>query len=79
MDVATGANGLSHFMTTDLARDLSSDLVAMLNHSKPQIRKRAVIAVYRMLLKYPQAASFALGRLKEKLDDLDPGWLCYFR
>jgi AP-3 complex subunit delta-1 len=45
----------------------------MLSHSRPHIRKRAVIAVYKMLIKYPEAAPFALTRLKEKLDDQDLG------
>jgi len=45
----------------------------MLTHSKPHIRKRAVIAVYKALIKYPDAAPFALTRLKEKLDDEDLG------
>ncbi|VDC05752.1 unnamed protein product [Peniophora sp. CBMAI 1063] len=71
-DVAVSLNGLSHFVTADLGRDLSTDLIAMLNHSRPQIRKRAVAAVYKMLVKYPQASPYALPRLREKLDDPDP-------
>ncbi|KAI0031249.1 adaptin N terminal region-domain-containing protein [Vararia minispora EC-137] len=72
-DVAVSVNGLSHFIAPDLARDLSGDLVAMLNHSRPHVRKRAVIAVYRMLAKYPQASPYALTRLKDKLEDSDIG------
>jgi AP-3 complex subunit delta len=45
----------------------------MLNHSKPHIRKRAVIAVYKVLVKYPEATPFAILQLKEKLEDQDPG------
>jgi AP-3 complex subunit delta-1 len=45
----------------------------MLSHSRPHIRKRAVIAVYKALIKYPEAAPFALTRLKEKLEDDDLG------
>ncbi|KAI0050601.1 Ap3d1 protein [Auriscalpium vulgare] len=72
-DIAISLNGLSHFVSPDLARDLSHDLVAMLNHSRPHIRKRAVIAVYKALVKYPDATAFALTRMKEKLDDPDQG------
>ncbi|TFY81023.1 hypothetical protein EWM64_g2988 [Hericium alpestre] len=72
-DVAVTLNGLTHIVSPDLARDLSHDLVALLNHSRPHIRKRAVIAVYKVLVKYPEATPFALTRLKEKLDDTDPG------
>jgi AP-3 complex subunit delta-1 len=45
----------------------------MLNHSKSHIRKRAVIAIYKALVKYPEATPFALTRLKERLEDQDPG------
>ncbi len=72
-DTAIGLNGLSHTISPDLARDLSRDVVTMLNHSKPHIRKRAVIAVYKTLVKYPEATPFALTRLKERLEDQDPG------
>ncbi|KAH9049511.1 Adaptor protein complex AP-3 delta subunit [Lactarius hengduanensis] len=72
-DIAVGLNGLSNTVSPDLARDLSNDVVTMLSHSRPHIRKRAVIAVYKALIKYPEAAPFALTRLKEKLEDQDLG------
>jgi AP-3 complex subunit delta-1 len=72
-DTAIGLNGLSHTISPDLAQDLSRDVVTLLNHSKPHIRKRAVIAVYKTLVKYPDATPFALTRLKERLEDQDPG------
>ncbi len=68
-------NGLSAIITPDLARDLVSELVAMLNHSRPHIRKRAILAIHKVLEKYPEAAPLARPRLIEKLDDLDPGTL----
>lgn len=72
-DTAISLNGLSHTISPDLARDLSHDVVTMLNHSKSHIRKRAVIAVYKTLVKYPEATPFALTRLKERLEDQDSG------
>jgi len=72
-DIAISLNGLSHTISPDLARDLSHDVVTMLNHSKSHIRKRAVIAIYKALVKYPEATPFALTRLKERLEDQDPG------
>lgn len=72
-DTAISLNGLSHTISPDLAQDLSRDVVTLLNHSKPHIRKRAVIAVYKTLVKYPDATPFALTRLKERLEDQDPG------
>ncbi|KAH7930472.1 Adaptor protein complex AP-3 delta subunit [Leucogyrophana mollusca] len=72
-DVAVTLNGVSHIVTSDLARDLSPELIAMLNHSRPHIRKRAVLALYRVFEKYPDALRHGIGRLQEKLEDPDAG------
>ncbi|KII93311.1 hypothetical protein PLICRDRAFT_672814 [Plicaturopsis crispa FD-325 SS-3] len=72
-DIAVTLNGISHIVTPDLARDLAPDLIAMLNHSRPHIRKRAILALYKVFDKYPEAAQQGMGRLREKLEDPDPG------
>jgi AP-3 complex subunit delta-1 len=72
-DVAITLDGLSHIVTPELARDLSSELIAMLNHSRAHIRKRAILTLYKLLAKYPEAISQARVRLEEKLNDSDPG------
>ena len=60
-------------MTSDLARDLHPEIIAMLNHSRPAIRKRAVVALYKVVVNYPDVTSVALPRLAEKLSDSDQG------
>ncbi|KAF8079147.1 adaptin N terminal region-domain-containing protein [Lyophyllum atratum] len=72
-DIAVTLNGVSHIVTSDLARDLSPELIAMLNHSRPHIRKRAILALYKVLIKYPETSKNARTRLEEKLEDPDPG------
>ncbi|TBU29793.1 Adaptor protein complex AP-3 delta subunit [Dichomitus squalens] len=72
-EVAIALNGLSHIVTPELARDLSPELVAMLNHSRPHIRKRAVLAMYKVVTKYPDILPSSMSRLRDKLDDPDPG------
>ena len=72
-DVAITLNGLSDIVTADLARDLSPELIAMLNHSRPHIRKRAVLTLYRVCEKYPDVLRQSMTRMQEKLDDSDPG------
>ncbi|KAG6911280.1 hypothetical protein DXG01_002119 [Tephrocybe rancida] len=71
-DIAVTLNGLAHIVTPDLARDLSPELIAMLNHSRPNIRKRAILALYKILVKHPETAKHARTRLEEKLEDSDP-------
>lgn len=65
-------DGLSHIVNPELARDISPELIAMLNHSRPIIRKRAILALYKTLVKYPEAITQARVRLEEKLEDPDP-------
>lgn len=72
-DIAVTLNGISHIVTPDLARDLSPELIAMLNHSRAHIRKRAILALYKVIVKYPEASHSGMVRLREKLEDLDPG------
>ncbi|ORE22376.1 hypothetical protein BCV71DRAFT_193160 [Rhizopus microsporus] len=72
VDISVALNGLSHIATPDLARDLSPDLVSMLNHSRPYIRKRVILVLYKIFLKYPEALRLSFPRLKEKLEDPDP-------
>ncbi|KAF8956094.1 adaptin N terminal region-domain-containing protein [Flammula alnicola] len=71
-DIAVTLDGLSHIVTPELARDIAPELIAMLNHSRPNIRKRAILALYKTLVKYPEATSQARARLEEKLNDPDP-------
>ncbi|KAJ6502639.1 adaptin N terminal region-domain-containing protein [Mycena vulgaris] len=72
-EISITLNGLSHIVTPDLARDLSPELITMLTHSRAQIRKRAILALYKVIVQYPEALQQGVARLKEKLDDPDPG------
>ncbi|KAF9786882.1 adaptin N terminal region-domain-containing protein [Thelephora terrestris] len=76
LDISVTLNGLSQFITPDLARDLHPEITSMLNHSRPVIRKRAVVALYKIIASYPDVVSFALPRLAEKLNDPDQGMRC---
>lgn len=52
-----------------------------LSSTKPYIRKKAVLLMYKVFLAFPDALRPAFPRLKEKLEDPDPGiniWLCHF-
>uniref|UniRef100_A0A0W0GBD1 AP-3 complex subunit delta n=1 Tax=Moniliophthora roreri TaxID=221103 RepID=A0A0W0GBD1_MONRR len=71
--VSVTLNGISNIVTPDLARDLSPELIRMLNHSRPHIRKRAVIALFKAIQRYPEVLQHAVSRMKEKLEDPDPG------
>lgn len=74
-DIAVTLNGFSQIVTPDLARDLGPDVIKMLTHSKAHIRKRAVLALFKVLNQYPDLTASAMTRLRERLDDPDPGEL----
>ena len=63
---------LARIATTDLSRDLIQDVTNMLGSSRPLLRKKAVLALYRLLQKLPEALVPAFPRLRERLDDPDP-------
>ncbi|KAJ8419020.1 hypothetical protein AAFF_G00005190 [Aldrovandia affinis] len=72
-DTGVALTGLSCFVTADLARDLANDIMTLMSHTKPYIRKKAVLIMYKVFLKYPESLRPAFPRLKEKLEDPDPG------
>ncbi|XP_006869041.1 PREDICTED: AP-3 complex subunit delta-1 isoform X1 [Chrysochloris asiatica] len=72
-DTGVALTGLACFVTPDLARDLANDIMTLMSHTKPYIRKKAVLIMYKVFLKYPESLRPAFPRLKEKLEDPDPG------
>ncbi|XP_064604156.1 AP-3 complex subunit delta-1-like isoform X2 [Liolophura sinensis] len=72
-DSGVALNGLSCFITCDLARDLANDIMTLMTSTKPYLRKKAVLIMYKVFLRFPEALRPAFPRLKEKLEDPDPG------
>lgn len=44
-----------------------------MNHSRPSIRKKAILSFYAIVLQYPEALDQGWHRLADKLQDDDPG------
>jgi len=76
-ETALALNGLSQIVTPDLARDLIDDLLRMMNHSQPYIRKRVVVLLYKVFLQYPEALIMSYPKLKEKLEDQQTSNFCF--
>lgn len=64
-------NCIANILNKDLARDCLPDLVTHLSHPKPYIRKKAVLAMYKLYLKYPTAIRHTFEKLKDCLEDSD--------
>lgn len=54
-------------------RDLANDVLALMSSSKPYLRKKAILVMYKIFLKFPDALRPAFPRLKDRLDDPDAG------
>uniref|UniRef100_A0A8D8RGH2 AP-3 complex subunit delta n=1 Tax=Cacopsylla melanoneura TaxID=428564 RepID=A0A8D8RGH2_9HEMI len=72
-DAGLALSALACFTSTDLARDLANDIMLLLTSTKPYLRKKAVLMMYKVFLKFPDALRPAFPRLKEKLEDPDSG------
>ncbi|KAL6061399.1 AP-3 complex subunit delta-1 [Balamuthia mandrillaris] len=71
-EVGIAISCLACICTPDLARDLAADVVGMLNSARPYIRKKAVLVLYKIFLKFPDALRPSFPRLKERLQDTEP-------
>lgn len=47
--------------------------LSQMTSTKPYLRKKAVLIMYKVFLQFPEALKPAFPRLKEKLEDPDPG------
>ncbi|XP_050465934.1 AP-3 complex subunit delta-1 [Cataglyphis hispanica] len=72
-DAGLALSGLACFISPDLARDLVHDIMTLLTSTKPYLRKKAVLMMYKVFLRFPEALRPAFPRLKEKLEDTDSG------
>ncbi len=68
-EVGMAINSLANIATKDLARDCITDLVTLMSHPSAYIRKKTVLAMYKLYIKYPQGLRLTFDKLKDKLDD----------
>ncbi|GEQ72334.1 hypothetical protein JCM33374_g6021 [Metschnikowia sp. JCM 33374] len=71
IEIGLALSGIATIVTPNLAKDLVDDIAMKLTHSKPYIRKKAVLALFKIFLQYPESWKSALPRVIEKLDDPD--------
>lgn len=72
-DAGVALSGLSCFISTDLSRDMANDIMTLMSSTKPYLRMKSVLMMYKVFLRYPEALRPAFPKLKEKLEDPDPG------
>ena len=60
-------NCLSNIVTEDLARELLSDITNLTVHPQPYLRKKAILCLLKMFMKYPQALRLTFSNLQNCL------------
>lgn len=71
VEAGLALSGIATIVSPALAKDILDDVVIKLSHSKPYIRKKAVLALFKVFLQYPESLRSTLPRVIEKLDDED--------
>ena len=71
-NAAISLNCISNVCNLDLARDIAADVLTMLSSSKPYLRKRAILALYKIFVCFPDSLRPSFPRLRERLQDPDP-------
>lgn len=70
-EISLAIGGIAAVVTKDLAPIIVDDMAKLLTHTKPLIRKKAVLAMYKIFLKNPESLRIHYDRLIERLDDDD--------
>lgn len=66
-------SGLSCFVSNEIGRELFNDVHRLLSSTKPYLRKKAILLMYKILTVFPDTLSEVLPKLEEKLEDPDQG------
>lgn len=69
--VGIALSGLSTIVTSSLAMDICDDLFVMLTSSRAYIRKKAIAALFKVFLQYPEALRDNFDKFVSKLEDDD--------
>ena len=65
-------NCISNIVTEDLARDLLPELTTLTRHPQPYLRKKSVLCLFKLFVKYPQALRLSFKEIQQALEDTNP-------
>lgn len=68
-EIGLGINALSNIINGDLAKDCIGDMVLLMKHPNPYVRKKAILVMYKVYLKYPQGLRLTYDVLVSNLED----------
>ncbi len=62
-------NCISNIVTEDLGMELLPDLLHLLKHPSPYVRKKALLCLYKVFLKYPRGLRLSFDAIKSCLEN----------
>lgn len=65
-------NCISNIVTEDLARDVLPEVTNLTRHPHPYLRKKAILCLFKMFMKYPQGLRLTFDNIQQCLEDADP-------
>lgn len=66
-------SGMSCFVSHEVGRELFNDVNRLFASTKPYLRKKAVLLMYKIISVFPETLPEILPKLEEKLEDPDQG------
>lgn len=71
VETSLAISGIATVVSKELAVDVCDDMSKLLTHSKPIIRKKAVLAMFKIFLKNPDSLRTYFDRIVDRLEDDD--------
>jgi AP-3 complex subunit delta len=71
-EAGLAVNCISNIVTEDLARDLLPELTGLTSHPQPYLRKKAILCLFKVFVKYPQGLRLTFAKIQQCLDDPNP-------
>ena len=65
-------NCISNIVTEELAQDLLPELTNLTTHSQPYVRKKALLCLFKLFIKYPQGLRLTFDKIQQCLNDTNP-------
>eukprot|EP00980_Cylindrotheca_fusiformis_P011912 scaffold2830_cov131-Cylindrotheca_fusiformis.AAC.33 len=65
-------NCVANIVTAELAQDLLPELTNLTSHPQPYLRKKAILCLFRLFVKYPQGLRLTFAKIQQCLSDTNP-------
>ena len=71
-EAGLAVNCISNIVTEDLSQDLLPELTNLTQHPQPYLRKKAILCLFKVFIKYPQGLRLTFAQIQQCLGDSDP-------